>query len=356
MTLLDTPAKWEARDPDDMYGRILRFPEQVAEAIDIGKAAKLGELTRAKFRNVVVAGLGGSAIGGDLVRSYAAEWLKVPMMVVRDYVLPNFVGPDTLVLASSYSGNTEETLSAYAQAHAQKARILTFTTGGKLAERAHEDGHPVIELPGGFMPRAALGYSFFPMLTALGKLKLIPDPARAMDETYNLLEERAMLYAKSTPQVENAAKQTAVAWHKHVPVIYAGTVRFDAVAVRIKGQIAENAKQLATANVFPEFNHNELVGYGKVEHIASRLAVCIIRDTGDHRRTGFRMAIVRKMIADLNIDVCEVESTGKDPLARMFSVIQWGDFASFYLAMLNDVDPTPVEAIDHLKRELAERS
>jgi len=132
-------------------------------------------------------------------------------------------------------------------------------------------------------------------------------------------------------------------------------VRYDAVALRIKCQIAENAKQLAFANVVPEFNHNELVGYGKLDHVGKLLTVHMIRDRADHRRTGFRMAIVRKMIADLGIPAVEVETAGEDTLSRMFSIIQWGDFASFYLAMLNGVDPTPIEAIDHLKRELSER-
>jgi glucose/mannose-6-phosphate isomerase len=355
MTILDTPAKWEDLDLADMYGHIQRFPNQVAEAIDIGGSANLGSL-QGPFDHIVVAGLGGSAIGGDLVRSYTAEWLKVPMVVVRDYVLPNYVGRGSLVLVSSYSGNTEETLSAYSQAHTQGARILAFTTGGQLAQRAQADGHAVVTLPGGLMPRAALGYSFFPMLSALGKLGLIPDPSTAMSEAQHILAQRVGLYGKDCPQKENAAKRAALAWHKRIPIIYGGTVRFDAVALRIKCQITENAKQLAFNNAFPEFNHNELVGYGHIEPLAKKLAVCILRDGGDHRRTGFRMAIVAKMIGDLNIDVLEMESVGTDPLARMFSIIQWGDFASFYLAMLNGVDPTPIAAIEHLKHELAERS
>jgi glucose/mannose-6-phosphate isomerase len=206
------------------------------------------------------------------------------------------------------------------------------------------------------MPRAALGYSFFPMLSALGRLGLIPDPAGAMTEASGVLIDRAPLYEKSCPQKENPAKLAAAAWQKRIPIIYGGAVRFDAVALRIKCQITENAKQLAFSNEFPEFNHNELVGYGKIEPLAKKLAVCILRDSGDHRRTGFRMAIVAKMIGDMDIDVLEMESVGIDPLARMFSIIQWGDFASFYLAMLNGVDPTPIQAIEHLKHELAERS
>lgn len=355
MNLLDTPNKWTDLDPGDMYGHVSRFAAQVKEAIAIGETAGLGDLPKRKFKNIVVAGLGGSAIGGDLVRSYIQEWLDIPMLVVRDYVLPNFVGEDTLVIASSYSGNTEETLSAYSQALAMSSPILAITTGGELGERAARDGHAVITIPGGLMPRAALGYSFFPMLLALARLGLCPHQTEAVRKTQSLLDERRKLFARDVPQSENPAKQAACAWHKHVPLIYGGLVRYDAVALRIKCQIAENSKQLAFANVFPEFNHNELVGYGKLEHVGKLLTVNIITDCGDHRRTRFRMAIVRKMIADLGIPAVEVETVGDDTLARMFSIIQWGDFASFYLAMLNGVDPTPIEAIDHLKRELAER-
>jgi glucose/mannose-6-phosphate isomerase len=356
MKILDQPERCQELDPDDMYSRIYRFSEQVEEAVRIGRETDLGGLDTSGIRNIVVVGLGGSAIGGDLVRSYLAEWLPVPMLVVRDYVLPAFVGTESLVLVSSYSGNTEETLSAYSQAQEQGARIVALTTGGRLGERAEADGNAVVTLPGGLMPRAALGYSFFPMLLVLERLGLAPKQDSDIRDTLALLGERKPLLSRSVPVSENPAKQTAVAWHKHVPVIYGGTVRFDAVALRIKCQINENAKQLAFANVFPEFNHNELVGYGQIEHIADRLSVCILRDTGDHRRTGFRMAIVRKMIADLDIDVLEMESNGRSPLARMFSLIQWGDFASYYLAMLNGVDPTPIPVIEHLKQELAERS
>jgi glucose/mannose-6-phosphate isomerase len=279
MNILDQPDKWDALDPGGMYNRIYGFPEQVAEAVQIGGDADVPKPARGKIRNIVVAGLGGSAIGGDLVRTYLAEWLKVPMIVVRDYVLPAFVDEHTLVLVSSYSGNTEETLSAYSQAQEQGAKLLVFTTGGKLAERAKKDGHPVVTLPGGLMPRAALGYSFFPMLIALERMGLAPDQEAAITETRELLAERTSLLSRTSSQENNPAKQAASAWHRHIPIIYGGTVRFDAVAYRIKCQIAENAKQLAFVNVFPEFNHNELVGYGRTWRIGCRSVSCATRET-----------------------------------------------------------------------------
>jgi glucose/mannose-6-phosphate isomerase len=355
MNILDQPEGFARIDPRGMYDCIHGFADQVEEAVSIGHDANPGNIAKRKIRNIVVAGLGGSAIGGDLVRSYLAEWLPVPMLVVRDYVLPSFVNEHSLVLVSSYSGNTEETLSAYGQAMAVGAQIVAFTTGGALAERASADGHAVIELPGGLMPRAALGYSFFPMLMTLHTLGFGPDPESAIAETLELVRTQSALLGSDVPMANNPAKRIAAAWHKKVPIIYGGTVRFDAVALRIKCQIAENSKQLAFANVFPEFNHNELVGYGQVGHVAEAVAVCILRDEGDHRRTGFRMAIVRKMIADLGIPVEEIESTGKSPLARMYSLIQLGDYISYYMAILNEEDPTPIDAIDHLKKELSLR-
>lgn len=355
MNILDQPEQWKRIDPQGMYDHIHGFANQVEEAIAIGNEADPGKISKRKIRNIVVAGLGGSAIGGDLVRSYLAEWLPVPMMVIRDYVLPTFVNEQSLVLVSSYSGNTEETLSAYSQASEVGANIVVLTTGGTLAERASNDGYAIIKLPGGLMPRAALGYSFFPMLRVLHKLGFGPDPREAAEETLGLLRERSALLGADVPLADNPAKRIATAWHKKLPIIYGGTVRFDAVALRMKCQIAENSKQLAFVNVFPEFNHNELVGYGTVEHLAKHLTVCILRDQGDHRRTGFRMAIVRKMIADLGIPVEEIETVGKSSLARMYSVIQLGDYISYYLAIQNGVDPTPIVAIDHLKAELAQR-
>jgi glucose/mannose-6-phosphate isomerase len=356
MTQLDTQDSWSALDPSDMYGKILRFPDQVTQAIEIGRTCNLGKLSGDGIRQIVVSGLGGSAIGGDLVRSYLSDQLTLPMLVVRDYALPKFVGPSTLVLASSYSGTTEETLSAYDQAHRAGCRMLAFTTGGTLAEKAQADGHPVVTLPGGLMPRAALAFSFFPILLCLSRLGLAAEPGAELEETAALLAQKASLYSRSTNTDRNPAKQTATAWQGRVPLIYGAHVRFDAVALRIKCQIAENAKQLAFANVFPEFNHNELVGFGKTQHLAGLLSVCILRDRGDHRRIGIRMAIVRKMIADLGVPAVDVHSSGTSALARMFSLVQWGDFVSYYLAVLNGVDPTPIAAIDHLKRELSERT
>ena len=356
MTELDSQDSWSALDPGDMYGKILRFHDQAARAIEIGRSADLGTLSREGIRQIVVAGLGGSAIGGDLVRSYLSDRLDVPMLVVRDYDLPHFVGPDTLVLVSSYSGSTEETLSAYAQARERGCRMVAFTTGGTLAELALSHGHPVVRLPGGLSPRAALAFSFFPMLLTLSRLGFVNEPASELAETLTVLGQKSTQYSRSTATDKNPAKQMAAAWHGRLPLIYGANVRFDAVALRIRCQIAENAKQLAFANVFPEFNHNELVGYGKLSHLSGLLSVCILRDRGDHRRVGIRMAIVRKMIADLGVPVVDMHSTGDSALARMFSLVLWGDFVSYYMAILNGTDPTPIAAIDHLKRELSERT
>lgn len=356
MTELDTQDSWSQLDPGDMYGHILRFPEQAARAIEIGNGCELGNVSREGITQIVVAGLGGSAIGGDLVRSYLADRLGVPMFVVRDYTLPRSVGRGTLLLASSYSGATEETLSAYAQAQAAGCKIVAFTTGGPLAQTAASHGHPVVSLPGGMSPRAALAYSFFPMLLVLVRLGFVELPAAELSEAVNVLKQKAGIYSRSTPTERNPAKQMAARWHGRLPLIYGAQERFDAVALRIKCQIAENAKQLAFANVFPEFNHNELVGFGHLGPLSGLLSVCILRDPGDHRRVGIRMAIVRKMIADLGVPVTDMKSSGEGTLARMLSLVQWGDFVSYYMAMQNGVDPTPIAAIDHLKRELAERT
>jgi glucose/mannose-6-phosphate isomerase len=336
-----------------MYDLLLSFPVQVDTAYAIGQRCSLPEVEPSSVKNIVVTGMGGSAIGGDLARSYLAEDLRIPFLVCRNYTLPAFVGPDSLVIASSYSGNTEETLEAYQQAKDTGATLLAITTGGELAEKADSDGTPVIKIPPGLPPRAALGYSFVPLLVSLWRMKLAPDRGMEFFEGEHILKAGVEEYKLEIPSEENLAKEMAANLHRRLPIIYSATDHFDAVAVRFKGQLCENSKMLAFFNFFPEFNHNELVGWNKLYDLKPHLAVVILRDENDHHRIRRRMELVRGIVGDLDVPVYELESKGTCLLERMFSLIQLGDFISFYLAILNQVDPTPVEVINYLKSELA---
>lgn len=334
-----------------MAGLIREFPAQVRHAVAIGDDAALRRPPK-DIRAVVVCGLGGSAIGGDLLRSYLADELRVPFIVNRHYTLPAFVGPRTLVVVSSYSGNTEETVSAHREALRRKAPTLCITSGGTTAKLAGRSKAPLISVPGGLPPRAALGYSFFPLLAALGRWGIVRSRPRDIRETIALLEAKAVEYGDPGTGA-NRALQLAELLRGRLSVVYASTERLDAVATRWRGQIAENGKSLMFGNVLPEMNHNELVGWKALTGPMERMQVLFLRDRDDHRKVQLRMEITKEIVARHAGGVAEVWSEGKSMLARIFSLVHLGDWTSLYLAVLHREDPTPVEVIDHLKRELA---
>ncbi len=344
---------FKSADPQGMYDKIYNFPEQLEEAAEIGDSIKPDTDYFKGIKNIIVAGMGGSAIGGDLVRSYLSAELDIPIFINRHYRLPNFAGKDSLVIGSSYSGNTEETLSAVEDGIKRGARIACFTTGGKLAEIANENNYLLTTLPKGYAPRAALGFSFVPLLFFISKLGLIKDVKDDIKELSLGLKSYRDQYGKDTEFDDNPAKRLAQKLYNRIPIIYHGPELTDAVGTRWKGQICENAKCLAWHNEFPEFNHNELVGWNVIDAYKDKLVVIYLHDDDDHERIKRRMAIVRKVVEKHNVEIIEVKSQGDFPLGRMFSLIQIGDFASLYLAFLNKIDPTPVEVIDFLKGELA---
>lgn len=338
-------------DPTGMYDWIKGFPDQVEEAVRIGTSARIRVSTRG-IRNIVLAGLGGSAIGGDLLRSYLSGSLAVPFIVNRHYTLPVFVDRSTLLIVSSYSGNTEETIAAHREAIRRKAKILCVTTGGQTATIATRHQQPVLKIPAGLQPRAALGYSFFPLLVVFSSLKLIPKKEKEIKETLDVL--RRMTADWSDPaSPENAPLRLAEAVKGNFPIVYSSVEHFDAVGLRWRGQIAENAKQLGFGHVLPEMNHNELVGWKALPDLLKRFHVVFLRDKQTHKRVAMREEITKSILTGKAGGVHEVWSQGESLLARMFSLVYFGDWFSLYLACLNRENPTPVEVIDQLKSELA---
>jgi glucose/mannose-6-phosphate isomerase len=353
LTLLDNLEQLRTLDPENMYNRIFDFPEQMADALTLAQKWHVSSKDIADFRNIVFIGMGGSAIGGDLVRSYLTGRLMIPFTICRNYQLPEYVDDETLVIASSYSGNTEETLAAVDDALGRKAMMVAMTTGGMLAEVARVNSMPCLSLPTGLQPRAALGYSFVPVLVLMEKLGLIKDAVKEITSTIEWLKHERELHIEDLPVGDNAGKQVAAFIHGKIPIIYCGPTLTDTVGVRWKGQLSENSKTLAFVNQYPEFNHNELVGWSAIlKPHASHFVVIQLRDEDDHPRIQRRMTIVKGLIEKQGVKVLEIESTGKTPLQRMFSLIQFGDFVSYYLAILNGVDPTPVDAIEKLKKAL----
>lgn len=339
-----------ALDLSHMYDLIRNFPDQAREAIEIGHSTPI-KLRAKGIAQVVMCGLGGSAIGGDLLRTYLAGELTIPFLVNRNYALPRFVHKNTLVIVSSYSGNTEETIAAHKEALRRRAKLLCISSNGVTERLARRYNTPLLTIPGGLPPRTALGYSFFPLLIALTKIGFIGKKDREIKETVALLEEKAVEYANPDPS-SNKALQLAELLRGRIGVVYSSTDHFDAVNTRWRGQIAENAKSLLFGHVVPEMNHNEIVGWKALRDEMREMQVFFLRDRGDHKRVQMRMDITKEILSGHTPRVTEVWSEGVSLLARMFSLIYLGDWVSFYLAMLHKEDPTPVAAIDYLKHEL----
>lgn len=355
MSNLDSIELMKKIDPEGMYDKIFNFPEQLAEASSIGKSAKPDLSYYANIKNIVVAGMGGSAIGGDTVRTYLADRLNIPFAICRHYSLPGYVNENSLVVISSYSGNTEETLSAFNEALSRKAKIACISTGGKVGEMAEANKLLWVKLPKGYPPRAALGYSFVPLLYTLAKMGLTDDPSNDIEKLIDGLKKYRALYSADVKTENNPAKLYAEKCFNKIPIIYSGPELTDAIGTRWKGQICENAKCLAFNNQFAEFNHNELVGWNVINSYKDKLVVFYLKDKDDHVRISERMSIVKDIINKYDVEVIEVDSQGDSVLLRMFSLIQIGDFMSLYLAILNETDPTPVKVIDYLKGELDKR-
>jgi len=339
-----------AVDRSDMYSLLRSFPEQVNTALTIAGNVKV-PFRAGGISRVILTGLGGSAIGGDLLRAYLSSELPIPFLVNRNYTLPECAGRTTLVIVSSYSGDTEETVSAYREALKRRAKILCISSNGATERLARAKRNTFIKIPGGLPPRAALGYSFFPMLVTLSRIGLIPDKSRDMRETLAIIRRKTEEYGN--PQsADNTALTLAHQLRGRLGVLYSATDHLDAVATRWRCQLAENAKTLASANTLPEMNHNELVGWKALGPQMADMQVIFLRDRVDHPRTSTRIDITKEILASHTSHITEVWSEGRSLLARMFSLICLGDWTSFYLAILHGEDPTPIAVIDYLKNAL----
>jgi glucose/mannose-6-phosphate isomerase len=352
--VLNSKEKISKIDKSGMYDVIFNFPEQIETAADIGRGLSPDPDYYRDIENIVLCGMGGSAIGGELARSYLYDKVKIPFHICRHYKIPAFVNEHSLVIASSYSGNTEETLGAVKTALERRAGIFCMTTGGELGALARAKNFLSATLPGGYQPRAALAFSIIPLLYLLAKIKLSPNIDDLIADLVEGLKTYRKQYAVETDIEDNPAKKLAERLYGKIPLVYSGPEITDAVGMRFKGQLCENAKVLAFSNQFPELNHNELVGWELVEKHRDHLIVVLLRDSDDHPQISRRMAITKKIIEKTGVETVNVYSQGDFPLGRIFSLIQIGDFASFYLAILNGADPTPVESIENLKKKLAE--
>ena len=340
-------------DKSGMYSLVKSFVDQLKEGKRIADASNISSEMMEGVEHIVVVGMGGSAIAGDIVRCFALNESRVPISVVRNYRLPAFVTERALVIVSSFSGNTEETLAGMEQALQAGAKVLGITSGGNVKKAAEENGFPYLVIPGGIPPRAALGYSLSVLLGALNKLGVITVTEAAWDEAFGLLEEKIALY--SDPEKDHEALQIASKLENLLPFIYSSTGMLETVNVRWRGQIQENSKMLASGNVYPELNHNEIMGWESagMSKIHGQVGVVVLRDSDDYQRIQHRMEVTRGLLQERAGCWIEVHSTGEHALTRMLSLICLGDWVSLYLAFIREVDPTPIGLIDTLKAELA---
>lgn len=320
---------------------IAGFTKQMAEAIEIGKEIKLTPRHK-ELRNVVVAGMGGSGIGGNLVAELVAEKMKLPFFVSKDYFLPAWVDEHTLLIASSYSGNTEETLHALEEGIRRSCKIVCISSGGSMINIAEKAGLDYIIIPGGKSPRACLGYSFIQQLFVLSFYNLIDDGfIVGIQETIHMLD-------KEEKRIMKTAKALAKKLNKKLPVIYSAA-NFEAIGMRWRQQINENSKMLCWHHSIPEMNHNELVGW----RTSGKYAVILLRNDTDYSRTQQRMNIVKNIVTQYTKSIFEVWSKGESYLEKSLYLIHLGDWVSFYLAEIRKVDAVEVNVIDYLKAELA---
>lgn len=304
--------------------------------------AKEFNIPKYRFDKIIVCGVGGSAIGGDLLKNLLRDRIKIPIEVSREYHIPAYADDNTLVFCVTYSGNTEETLSQFVEAVERKCKIIGITSGGNLKEWCRKLKRPCVSIPAGHQPRAALPYLFLTMVVCLQKLGLINLEAE-LEETVRILE-------KLKP-VE--ADKIAASLKGSIPVVYAPS-EFSGVAKRIKTQFNENSKVPARYNVLPELDHNEIVGYQN-DSLNKNASVIILRDKNESEEARGRIEITKDVIKDSTKRIDEIWARGKSRMAKIMSLIYIGDRLSYKLAELNEVDPTPVENIERLKKMLEDR-
>jgi glucose/mannose-6-phosphate isomerase len=352
VTDLDKPHLFRETDPQDMLARISELPQQCRDAWANAQSLPLPAAYR-QAEAVVILGMGGSAIGGDLLRTLLESECPVPILVNRDYTVPAFINGRTLAIASSYSGNTEETLAALEAARQAGAMLLAIATGGQLAARARELNVPLLTFDYRAQPRAALGHSIVALIGIVGRLGLVSDKAADLDEAIAVMESWQKEINEAVPLAENAAKKLAMKLYQHLPVVY-GAGHLSEVARRWKGQFNENAKAWAFFEQLPEMNHNALAGTEFPADLARKIVVVMLTFSLDHPRTRVRFQITGEVLSRRGVSCEVVEARGSSRLAQMLSAIHFGDYVSFYLAMLYGIDPTSLEAVTYLKQRLAE--
>ena len=352
-TILDDPINIEKVDKSRMLDDLTKTADYCRDAIKLAKKVNLD----LKFspKNIVIIGMGGSAIGGEILHDWLRDNLPLSIEVCRDYILPAYVNEDTLVFANSYSGNTEETLTAFLEAKKRKSTIIAVTSNGQLADFCKKLKVPHIIIPSGLQPRAAIPYLFFPFPIIMQKLGILSNIEAELEEAIMVFEKISKENTVEVPSENNKAKKLASDLKETIPTIY-GFREYTSIAHRLKAQFNENSKLPSKSDIFPELNHNETVGYEAPESLIKKHSIILIRDPNEPKELRNRIETTKNLVFIKANKTIEIFAEGKGKLAKMFSIMCIGDYASVYLAILQNKDPSPVKIIDKVKNELSKKS
>jgi len=349
---LDDVGSLRGGDPSGMLDLVGSLAGQVRDGYDTGLTAS-GLPSADGISAIVVCGMGSSAVGGDFLRAVFGGRVRMPIEVNRTPELPAYCGPHTLVVASSYSGGTAETLACFAEALERGCRVVALTSGGALAEAAARAGLGTIPVPAGFVaPRSTLGYTSLALLGGLEALGVIPSIRDDVDEAAKELEALTTKLGPDVPSSENPAKRLAVAIGTRVPVVWGAEGISAVAAYRWRTQFHENAKVPAFASSLPELDHNEVVGWAPRR--GEGFFLVALRHEGEHPDVALRFPLSITFVTEAGAPAEQVWAAGRSPLARLFSLVLMGDYAATYHALARSIDPMPIAAIDRLKAALAE--
>jgi len=352
VAILDQSEKVKRIDKSDMLSHLTKTPDYCRDAVNRAKQVKVPE--KVKPKNIVIAGMGGSAIGGEILQDWLRDKLPVPIEVCKDYILPAYANKDTLFFANSYSGNTEETLSAFLDAVRRKCVAITITSGGHLQSFSKELHVPHLTIPSQLPSRVAVPYLFFPLPVLMKKMGLLPNIEEYLQEAIHVIKKVGDENSHKVPTEDNPAKKLALELVETTPIIY-GFRQYQSIAHRLKTQFNENSKVPSKYDIFPELNHNETVGWEAPEALTKNYSILLIRDPDETPEIKHRIEVTKSLVLHKAKKVLKIHARGEGKLAKMFSVLRIGDFVSVYLAILQGVDPTPVKIIDEVKRELGKK-
>jgi len=342
-------------DKSNMASALESTPKHFTDALKLAEKVEVERFSEKRILKVAFLGMGGSSIGGSLIKDWGYNSIPIPIEICRDSIVPIHLDRETLVFAVSYSGNTKETLDAFMEALKKECLIVGVSSGGMLKEYCEKNGVLHVKVPEGFQPRLALPYLFTVPAIILEKVGVVEGISKEIFDVVKVLGEVRDEVKVSVPTEKNPAKKLALKIKDTLPVIY-GFREYSSVAYRIKTQLNENSKMFCKFDVLPELNHNEIVGWENLQpNLAKILSVILLRSQDEPPEIKVRIETLKKILSQTTSNIHEIYSRGEKKLSKMFSTLYLGDYLSYYLAILNKVDPTPVKTINLLKEELKKK-